>query len=58
VSAVDLLVDNVLVSTDTSAPYSFKVNTKPWASGSHTLQARAHDAAGNVGPSALVTVHK
>ena len=58
VVSVDLYVDNVLTAAGTSAPFSFKWNTSRIASGSHTLQAVAHDAAGNTGASALVTVTK
>jgi hypothetical protein len=58
VTGVDLLLDNAVVATDTSAPYSYKVNTRQWATGTHTLQARAHDAAGNVALSAIVTAYK
>ncbi|MBV9821834.1 MAG: fibronectin type III domain-containing protein, partial [Actinobacteria bacterium] len=54
VTAVDLLVDGSLLATDTSAPYSFSWNAT--SVGSHTLQAVAHDAAGNTGSSAVVTV--
>jgi hypothetical protein len=58
VTSVDLLVDGVLVGTDTGGPYTFKVMTNKWSSGAHTLQARARDAAGNVGLSAIVTVYR
>jgi len=58
VVSVDLYVDNVLNATATSAPFSFKWSTLHIAPGSHTLQAVAHDAAGNKGASALVTVYK
>jgi thermitase len=58
VVSVDLYVDNVLTAAGTSAPFSFKWNTSRIASGSHTLQAVAQDAAGNTGASALVTVTK
>ncbi len=54
VTAVDLLVDGSSIGTDSSAPYSFDWSAT--AVGSHTLQARAHDAAGNVGLSSVVTV--
>ena len=58
VASVDLLLDNALIATSTSSPYTFKLNTKNWAKGAHSLQARAHDAAGNVGLSTMVTVYK
>ena len=56
VTQVELLVDGVVASTDTSAPYSFAWDTTTVADGSHTLVTRARDAAGNVGSSSSVTV--
>jgi subtilisin family serine protease len=58
IASLDLLVDGTSAGTDTAAPYTFKVNTAKWVKGAHTLQARARDAAGNVGLSAVVTVYK
>ena len=58
VTSVDLLVDGVLVGTGTGGAYTFRVMTNKWSSGAHTLQARARDAAGNVGLSAVVTVYR
>jgi len=58
VVSVDLYVDNVPAATDIAAPFSFRWNTSHAGSGSHTLKAVAHDAAGNTGASALVTVYK
>ena len=54
VSSVDLLVDGSSIGSDSSAPYTFS-----WSAttvGSHTLQAVAHDSAGNTGTSSTVTV--
>ena len=56
VTRVELWLDGALAATDTSAPYSFTWNTAASANSSHTLQAKAYDAAGNMGPSATVTV--
>jgi len=56
VSRVELWVDGALHSSDTTSPYSFSWNTTTVANGSHSLQARAYDAAGNVGTSSTVTV--
>src|SRR3990170_4175007 len=56
VSRVELFVDGSLHSTDTSSPYSFAWNTTTVANGGHSLQTRAHDAAGNVGSSSVVSV--
>ncbi|MEO7261960.1 MAG: LamG-like jellyroll fold domain-containing protein [Jatrophihabitantaceae bacterium] len=54
VTSVDLLVDGVVLASSTTAPYSFS-----WSAtsvGDHTLQARAHDGAGNTATSSTVTV--
>ena len=56
VSRVELYVDGSLHSTDTSSPYSFSWNTAAVANGSHSLQTRAYDAAGNSGSSGTVGV--
>jgi hypothetical protein len=45
---VEFYGDSVLIGTATSSPYSASWDTTGWANGSHTLQARAYDAAGNV----------
>ena len=55
---VELYVDGKLNSTSTSAPFTTKWNARKAASGAHTLQCKAYDAAGNVGTSATVTVYK
>jgi subtilisin family serine protease len=56
VSRVELYVDGSLAGTDTTSPYSFAWNTTTVANGSHSLQTRAFDAAGNSGSSATVSV--
>jgi subtilisin family serine protease len=56
VSRVELYVDGSLVGTDTTSPYSFSWDTTTVGNGSHNLQTRAYDAAGNVGSSAVVSV--
>jgi subtilisin family serine protease len=56
VTRVELYVDGSLHSSDTSSPYSFAWNTTAASNGSHSLQTRAYDAAGNVGSSATVGV--
>lgn len=53
---VEYYLDGVLQSTATSLPYNFSWNTLTSANGSHTLTAKAYDAAGNVGQSAGVAV--
>ncbi|MFP5246785.1 MAG: Ig-like domain-containing protein, partial [Thermoanaerobaculia bacterium] len=56
VTKVEFYVDNVLQSTDTSAPYAWSWNTTTASNGLHTITSKAYDAAGNVGTSAGVTV--
>ncbi len=56
VERVEFRVDGLLAATDTTAPYEFAWNTSTAADGSHTLEARAFDAAGNAGSSAPVVV--
>lgn len=48
VTKVDFYVDSSLKASDTSAPYSFQWDTGLIGNGSHTLIAKAYDAAGNV----------
>jgi chitodextrinase len=54
VTMVELLVDGAVVASDSAAPYS--LDWSATAVGSHALQVRARDAAGNTGTSATVTV--
>lgn len=56
VTSVELYVDGVLKGTDTSSPYSVSLNTTQLSAGTHTLQAKAYDAAGNVGQSTAFSV--
>ena len=51
---VELYVDGGLAGTDTAAPYNFSVNLNSLSMGTHTLQAKAYDNAGNTGFSAPV----
>ena len=51
-----MLVDGTRVASFSSSPAIWSWDTTSAANASHTLQARAHDAAGNVGTSAVVTV--
>jgi hypothetical protein len=55
VARVEFYLDNILQSTDTSSPYSWSWNTTSASNGSHTLAAKAYDAAGNT-TAASVTV--
>jgi N,N-dimethylformamidase beta subunit-like protein/uncharacterized protein DUF4082/Big-like domain-containing protein len=57
VAGVQFLVDGAAVGTEvTAAPYQIAWNSTSVANGSHTLSARARDAAGNQTTSAGVTV--
>ena len=56
VSRVDLLADGVVVGSDTASPFSIAWNSKGVTNGVHTLQAKAYDAAGNVGASGSVQI--
>lgn len=56
VTKVELYVDGAAtpVATDSSSPYS--LNSGALAAGTHTLQAKAYDAAGNTGVTSQITV--
>jgi hypothetical protein len=57
VAGVQFLIDGVATGTEvTAAPYSTTWNSASVANGSHTISARARDAAGNKTTSAVVTV--
>ncbi len=57
VQRVEFSVDGVLISTDTSSPYSLTWDSSTVPAGQHTVQATAYDVAGNAASSsARVTV--
>ena len=56
VSNVQLLVDGAVAGSDSAFPYTWGWITTSVPDGSHTLQARAFDAAGNLGSSSTITV--
>jgi len=56
VSNVTFLVDGVVVGKIASSPYSFSWNSATVTNGSHSIQARAQDAAGNLNTSGSVAV--
>jgi len=56
VTEVSFFVDDNLIGSDTSAPYSVDWDTTVESDGDHVLRAEARDAAGNVGQSAELTV--
>ncbi|HYF95841.1 MAG TPA: S8 family serine peptidase [Symbiobacteriaceae bacterium] len=56
VTRVEFYVDGALQSTDSASPWSWAWDTTTAANGSHSLTAKAYDAANNVGTSAAVPV--
>nr|WP_235216584.1 Ig-like domain-containing protein [Archangium violaceum] len=56
VTRVEFLRDGLLVGSDTTAPFGVDWDSTTEADGSHTLTARAYDAANKVTTSAAVTV--
>ena len=57
VTKVEFLVNDVVRSTTSGSPYSFSWNTATFGNGTHTLAAKAYDAAGNSGVSAKISVN-
>ncbi len=49
VTKAEFYINNILKSTDTSAPYTYVWNTADMANGQYTVLVKAYDAAGNVG---------
>ena len=47
VAKVEFYVDGALRASDTTSPYSYSWNTTTSSNGSHTVMARAYDAANN-----------
>lgn len=56
VAKVEFYMDGAIRATDTASPYSWSWDTTQFPNSSHTLVAKAYDAAGNVGTSSSVTV--
>ena len=56
VTKVEIFVDGALRTTDTVSPYTWSWNTTTFANSSHTITAKAYDAAGNMKQAANVTV--
>jgi len=54
VTKVEFYVDGALKGTDTTSAYSMTLDSTLLANGSHTLSAKAYDAAGNVATSSGV----
>ncbi|MEO8673469.1 MAG: CehA/McbA family metallohydrolase [Tahibacter sp.] len=55
VTRVEFLIDGALKATDTSSPYSASLDSTSLANGTHSLIAKAYDAANNVGTSSAVS---
>lgn len=53
VTKVEVYIDGVLSKTLTASPYTYNWNTKKAPAGTHTIQVKAYDAAGNIG---IVTI--
>jgi len=51
VTKVEFYIDGALVGTDTTSPYSVTYDSTLLTNGTHSLVAKAYDAAGNVGTS-------
>ncbi|HEY0095306.1 MAG TPA: Ig-like domain-containing protein, partial [Archangium sp.] len=56
IAKVEFSIDNTLVGTDTASPFEYSWNTAAATNGTHTLVARAYDAAGNTTTSSTVSV--
>jgi hypothetical protein len=54
VTNVEFYVDGVLKGSDASSPYALSLNSSTLANGSHSLTAKAYDAAGNATTSTAV----
>ena len=55
---IELYINGALYAARTGSSATFKWNLRTYATGNHTLQVVARDAAGNDGVSSLVTVTK
>jgi Zn-dependent metalloprotease len=55
VTKVEFYVDGALKGSDTTSPYSLSFDSTTLTNGTHTLTAKAYDAAGNVGTSTGVS---
>jgi hypothetical protein len=55
---VELYADGTLVSAATSAPFTTKWSTKKVSAGTHSIQCKAYDGAGNSASSEPVIVYK
>jgi hypothetical protein len=53
VTKVEFWIDGKIEGSDASSPYSLRLNTGKVPAGTHTIQARAYDAAGNTSSSSV-----
>ncbi len=56
IAKVEFSIDNTLVGTDTASPFEYSWNTAAATNGTHTLVAKAYDAAGNTATSSTISV--
>ncbi len=56
VSMLEVYDNNVLMAATNVVPYKYNWNTTTAANGTHTLSAKAYDAAGNVGKSGTISL--
>ncbi len=56
VTKVEFWLDGVLKSTDTTSPYAWSWDTATATNGAHSIQAKAYDAANNIGSSTSISV--
>ena len=56
VNRVEFYVDGTKIGTDAQSPYSVEWNSTSATNGSHNIQAKAFDAAGNMGESVSIAV--
>jgi hypothetical protein len=55
VTKVEFYIDGALVGSDTTSPYSITYNSANLTNATHSLVAKAYDAAGNIGTSTAVS---
>ncbi len=53
VTKVEIRIDNILQTTDTTVPYTYKLNANKLKIGTHSISAKAYDAAGNIGTASI-----
>ncbi len=56
VAKVEVYADGKLQATDSASPYSYRLDSRRLGRGTHALQAKAYDRAGNTALSAPVTI--